>query len=239
MYIELQVNTATGFWSLYIDDVLIGAGNSLLIPLGIDRYSFRSESFELHDIDHHYLTDGDRLGPCEVLGFPPNFQSTAQWTPLSGTNLSQIQEFGNRPLPLQTPDDQVSYNLANAAGLRDYFGFAAPPCFGRILALAVNADGIAAVSSPSLDLLVKVGSLETVLINNNSLTGDYGIRQGIQQLNPVTGIFWTDADISAALFGYQMAGAGTARVTQLMVEKLVSSRNVPFDCGAGSYAFSS
>ncbi len=236
-FLELQVDTGTGTWALYVDDVLLQNG-FFGFPPNIDRISTRSESFEVHDVANFYVTDGDRLGPVRVIGFPPNFGSTHQWAPLVAPNLSQVQEFGNR-VGKNTPDDNQSYVEATTAGVTDYYGFPAPACFGRILALALNVDASAVAGSPSVDWLIRQTGLDTNLGGSAALIGGYTIQQGISMLNPVTGTFWTDADIAAALFGFSFAGSGDARVTQFMLEKVVSLRNVPFDCGFGSYSFTS
>ncbi len=236
-YLELGVNTDTGAWFLYANDVLLHQDISGLIPPGIDRYSILQNGFEDNDIDDHYAAT-TRLGPCRVTGFPPNFGSTNQWSPLAGTNLSQVQEFGNRP-GLNTPDDNQSYVEAVSGGLIDLYGFAAPACYGRILALALNADGSAIAGSPAIDYLIKLAGTTYNAGSSGSYIGGYGIQQGISELNPLTGTFWTDADIAGGLFGFQSGGLGDLRITQWMMEKLVSLRAVRFDCGQGSYSFTS
>lgn len=238
IYVELQVDTSTGTWALYVDDVLLQQQTGISIPSPIDRYSWLSEGFEQHSIDDHYCTDGDRLGPCRVTGFPPILGSTHQWTPLSGTNLSQVQEFGNRA-GLNTPDDNQSYVESSAAATTDFYGFGVPACYGRILALALNADGSAVAGSPSVDFLIKLAGAIYLAGSSDSYIGGYTIRQGVSLLNPLTGTYWTDADIGGGLFGFSMAGSGDLRITQWMGEKLVSLRAVPFNCGGGNRSYTS
>lgn len=238
VYIELFVDTVAGDWSLWVNDVLLQSQTGVSISGPIDRYSFRSESFESHLIDHHYLTDGEQLGPCRVTGFAPNSQSTHEWTPLISTNLSQIQEFGNRA-GLNTPDDDQSYNATSGTGNTDLFGFTSPNCYGKILALALNADGRYVLPTPSVNLVTKIGADRFTVSPALPYLGQYTIRQGIFELNPKTGDVWNDAELSGNLFGYQLTGSGEARVTQFCLEKLVSLRDTPYDCGAGSYSFTS
>lgn len=240
IYMELLCDPTAGTWSLYFNDVLIVSqtGVSFGISTPILQFSICSESFSVHDMDDLYCTSGNRLGPVQVTGFPPNIGSTHQWTPLTGTNVSQIQEFGNRiPLGLPTPDDGLSYVEASSSGTTDLYGFAEPACYGRILALALNVDGSAIIGSPSVNWLIKQEALLTNLGSSDAYIGGYTIRQGISELNPVTSTFWSDADIGSALFGFQFAGSGDARVTQFMLEKVVSLRSVPFSCGQGNYSF--
>lgn len=238
IYVELQVDTAAGTWAIYVNDVLLQQQTGVSIPGPIDRYSWLSQGFEQHSIDDHYCTDGDRLGPCRVTGFPPILGSTHQWTPLSGTNLSQVQEFGNRS-GLNTPDNDQSYVASAAAGTTDFYGFAVPACYGRILALALNADGSAVAGSPSVDFLIKLSGVVYPEGSSDAYVGGYTIRQGISMLNPATGTYWTDAEIGGGLFGFSLAGSGELRVTQWMAEKLVSLRAVPFNCGSGDRSFTS
>lgn len=239
VYVELQVDTSTGTWAIYVNDVLLQQQTGVSIPAGIDRFSLLTEGFTVHSIDDLYITDGERLGPCRVTGFAPNFGSTHQWSPLVAPNLSQIHEFGNRPDPLQTPDDNTSYVSASVVGTTDYYGFPAPACYGRILALALNVDGSAISGSPSVDFLIKIEATEYAAGFSDAYIGGYGIRQGISLLNPQTGTFWTDAEIAAALFGFRFAGSGELRVTQFMLEKLVSLRAVPYSCGGGAISYTS
>lgn len=238
MCIEIMVDTAAGAWALWINDDLLQS-QSVALPGPIDRYSFRSESFEAHDIDHHYLTDGEHLGPCYVNGFAPSLQSTHQWTPANDTNLSQIEEFGNRPDPLQTPDDDVSFNFSGVVGNFDLFGFPPQNCYGRILALALNADGRYVLPGSSVDLITKIGANLYDVGFPPAFDGLYSIRQAISELNPATGEVWNDGTIPSSLFGYRLAGSGSARITQFMLEKVVSLRVLPFTCGQGSYSFTS
>lgn len=236
LYYELFVDTASGTWAIYVNDVLLQTQTGVPLPGGIDRFSIQSQVFEANIIDDLYCTDGERLGPCRVTGFPPNFGSTHQWTPLEDTNLSQIQEFGNR-FGFNTPDDNQSYVAASSPGLTDYYGFAGPACYGRILALALNVDGSATAGSPSVDFLIKLAGTEFGAGSSDAYVGGYAIKQGIADRNPLTGVFWTDADIASGLFGYRMASSGSLKITQFMMEKLVSLRNVPFSCGQGSYSY--
>jgi len=234
-YIEL-VASASG-WSVYVDDVLDTA-QSVALPVGagMDRYSFIHFTFESCRIDDHYAAD-TRLGPCRVTGSPPAVGSTHQWAPLAGTNLSQVHEFGNLGTP--TPDGDTTYVASSNAGDLDLYQMTATACYGRVLAVALNASGRAAVSSPSVNLMFKaLGNLFTIG-SGASMGGVYRVSQAVAALNPSNSSTWTDSAITGSLFGYQMASGGTARVTQFFIEKLVSLRNMSFDCGQGSYGFSS
>lgn len=240
IFIELLCNPTNGTWSLYIDDVLIvsqiGVAFGLSTP--IIQFSLCAESFSVHDLDDLYLTDGNRLGPCQITGFPPNLQSTHQWNPLAGTNLSNVQEFGNRifTLGLPTPDDDSSFVYASATAT-DTYGFAKPACYGRILALVLNADAFALTGGPSVNFQVRVAGVAYPGAFSAAFGIIYGIQQSIFETNPANGLFWTDTDIASVLAGFTFAGSGTLRVTQFMAEKLVSLRGYPFECGGGSYSF--
>ena len=231
-YIEL-VCSATG-WAVYVDDVL-DTQQTVTMPIGtgMDRYSFQKFASEDFQLDDHYAAD-TRLGPCRVTGLPPAYGSTHQWSPLSGTNLSQVSEFGNRVS--STPDDDVTFVSSSSAGDQDLFGWRTPACYGRILALAVDVSGRALSGSPAVNPLFRVAG-NTYALGFGAVYGaSYAIQQAISPLNPATNATWTDEAIGGGLFGYQMAGSGTGRVTQVFIEKLVTLRNVSFDCGGESYS---
>jgi hypothetical protein len=237
LYIELVIDTAAGSWSLFFDDVLIVTQTGLTLQGPVTQFSLQSFGFSSHDIANLYVTDGARLGPCRAIGFPPVLQSTAQWSPLTPPNLSQISEFGNR-FALNTPDDNLSFVEAATDGLTDFYGFAAPACFGKILAFALNADGSAQSASPSLDFLIKILGTTYGSGTTQAYAGGYSTQQGLTELNPTTGQVWTDADIGNLLAGFSLTGGGDLRVTQFFGEKLVSLRTVPFDCGKGNRSYS-
>jgi hypothetical protein len=235
LYIELSIDTS-GSWSLFIDDEAITSQTGLTLQGPVTQFSLQSWTFEEHNVANLYCTDGARLGPCRAIGFPPVLQGAHGWNPLNPPNLSQVSEFGNR-VGLSTPDDNLSYVESATDGTVDMYGFTAPACFGKILALALNADGSAQTGSPSIDFLIQILGTQYPSGSTDAYAGSYSIQQGITLLNPSTGLPWTDADIGNGLFGFSLAGGGDLRITQFFGEKLVSLRTVPFDCGRGNQSY--
>ncbi len=126
------------------------------------------------------------------------------------------------------------------AGQLDYYGFAAPLCFGPILALALNVDGFQSMSSGgAVDFLIKIAGVEYSGGFTGEFGGNYQIQQAVTQLNPATNKLWTPGDIAGALFGFVFNGSGKLRVTQFFAEALVSLRTGPFDCGGGPFSYTS
>jgi hypothetical protein len=71
--------------------------------------------------------------------------------------------------------------------------------------------------------LIGLGTVRT-------LSGSYKFYQDLLERPPGVTDYWTDGDIEKALWGLS-SGAGKSRVTMLWIEKLVSLRNVPYQCG--------
>lgn len=237
VYFELQVDTGTGNWAVFADDVLLQSGTSGLIPAGIDRYSHIQHGFEDHNIDDHYCSDGAQLGPCRVTGFPPSTDAIAGWVPAAGaSHVAMVGEFGNRA-GLNTPDNLDTYVQSNAAPQTDTFNFVSPACYGRILALALNVDALQISPTTAANLITRRGGTIYTIGTTPSFTSDFLIYQVVSSTSPVTGTFWDDPEIAATQFGYVSAGSGISDVTQFFLEKLVSLRNVPFRCAGGNYSF--
>ena len=63
----------------------------------------------------------------------------------------------------------------------------------------------------------------------------YTVKQVISQSN--AGATWVDGAIENAWWGVQ-AGVGASVVTQLVLEKVTTRRNLPYQCGQlGSYCY--
>lgn len=232
-YIEV---VSTQFdWAVYVDDVLDQSG-SYAFPFTPTAFSWQKFSFEIHDKDDAYCAT-DRLGPVRVTGFGPSVQGAQQWARAGGSNnLSQIGEFGNLGSPV--PDGDATYVSTSSGGAFDLYGFTAPGCFGRIIGLALNADGrLVSGTPPQLVLLAQKSGTQYPIGVTDPLDASYAMRQACCDVSPATGTFWTDREIASTQFGYQFSGATTARVTQFFLEKVTSLRAVPFKCGQGSYSF--
>lgn len=247
-YVELEVTFGLGgFVRLVIDDVEevsfvanVGQG-AVRNP---DRFTIRLQNlgggYRYGDL---YVAN-EQLGPCRVVPLLFTDNAAVQgWAPKSSTNLSQISDhlpddvFGDG-----VPDGDKTYVESSAAGATDMYFSGPPPCFGLVLAVALNCCSVARAGTPGVNFMLQQPGLLTTLGSVSVPAAApplkaYQTDQAIAQINPKTGVEWIDREIQIASWGYQMAGSGTVRLTAAWLEKLVSLRAVPFTCGIGSYAY--
>ncbi len=254
-YVELDVQFGVGgYIKMYVDDVLVYSATSLTVGhTNPDRWTWRWESFGVDGLtmDDLYIAN-EVLGPCRVTSTWPagpgplnQWARTGVWFPLATpSNWEAVSDHWITHGP-PTHDSDASYISATHTGhLRDYFTMTPFPCYGRILAVALNAAGRngLTINAPGVDLILRAkptDPTETVLAAGQLWRADlaYGIVQAISLENPATGSTWIDKAVNGAFWGVRSAGVGTSRVTQVFLEKLVTLRDVPFNCGQSSYAF--
>ena len=199
--------------------------------------------------------NNSRLGPVRVAIYTPCADRRSQWTAhTAATVTGQFQCVNDLPgftLPGDPggacPDMDYSYIGATAINQLDlfslgrYVGSTLTPgldCYAAILGVALSvcvrepsglAQSLAVWPNPS------AGGSYTVLASP-AVPASYAIVQAIGETNPASGGIWTDGDIANAWWG-MVSGAGAPRVTQIVLEKATTLRNVPYNCGQlGSYA---
>jgi hypothetical protein len=207
--------------------------------------------------DNSGLWNNTRLGPCEVALYYMFSDVQNQWVrqgtePGTG-NSGAINELPHATYSGQAPDEAVSYTGAAVIGLTDYFlcGYltgenrTSPPgvqgmdCYGLILGICMSACILDPVQTHQQLLVVPQPSTGTPYDVGSPIatTNGYFTSQAVTEINPATNMAWTDGDAGAAWWGIECL-AGTPNLTQLVLEKVTSTRAVPYSCGgAQSYTY--
>jgi len=234
-----------GKLKVFVDSVQIY--EDLNVNLGTtnpDRFSLRLEAFGTQGMtfDDLYVADS-RLGLCRIITtLPMEDGSPDEWTPTPAGNSYENVDDRNFTTLSNRPDEDTTRLDAASAGLTSVFRFAESTCFGRILAVAVNATVKNPLgASPSIKLVVQPDPTDLTIteLSETTLTTSYATYQAMLNLSPLTGTFWTDTELAAAKWGVRSGGSGAGRVTAMFVEKLVSMEGLSYDCGGGtsSYAY--
>lgn len=233
---------------VWIDDIAVVQMDGTVSLSGTpDRAGYRWENFGSIGIilDDYVQSDGSgalnntRLGPLEIVTIYPSGNGfTSGWTSANGhadyTNVNQV---------VNAPDSDLLY-ISGTDSASDLFMVATPACIGLILGIGFNglARGVSSLASMDLACAPEAGLLPTVQLGNFAVVSAptlYTVYQAISETNLATGQNnWTDGDIGRAWWGPELS-ANSCRVGQINLEKVVSLRAVPFDCGqgAGSYTF--
>lgn len=266
-FLELKVSVSGGTCSyeLWLDgSLMLGTGGVLTMAgsfpctaASIDRFTHRWEALGARGInlDDYYILDTvagdgmvDRLGPVRVTGLQVTADaSKGNWTPSTGTTLTPVE--ADVPVPGgQSPDGDLTYMSPGSAADVALFNLFTSPCFGRVLAVVLNACGRKVTGSPTFDAVVRsrtglhqIGSTQLAFatpghyFNLPATMDDYFTYQKIMALSPDSGTYWTDREITTDAWGVR--STGSQRMTQIYLEKLTTLAAVPYDCGQASYGF--
>lgn len=259
-YIEVNVIFGTSAsYEIWIEDVKewdqSGVGLVANLP---DRITYRVDTGAdvswTHDNINYASSDpvetlSNRRGPQRVTGLYPIALGIDQWNLGAGANsLYAIADSNFGSGYAHVPDGEGTYLQPASLNVLELVQMLKSPCFGRNYAVAVNACAKPITGAQSLDLVLRQRTL-TTNVGTHALTDfgtqfttlpalqGYGTYQSIIELSPATGLVFTDAEISNALWGAR--GLSTDQhLTQLYIEKLTSiDPTLPFDCGSFSYAF--
>lgn len=240
---EMRVDCGAGRVRMWLDRVLEFDGSGLATGAGVDRVTWRWQSFGQIGMagDHFAVASDDSVGSERIdssliTGLPPiaDYAIDAGWTPNSG--VSHFPKVGE--LTGVNPDDDGGYLAGSGASGDDLFTFQEPNCFGLNLAVALNIDRRLTSGAPEVipRLLHPESGAAVDLGASDALTSGYRYQQFLMITDPVAGDYWTDANLFASAFGFRGAGSGASRVTFLHLEKLTSLRGLPFSCGdEGNY----
>ena len=124
------------------------------------------------------------LGALRLYAMPPTANASVQWTPLSGTNWSEVSEV--------PPDGDTSYNSSGTVGQIDQYVY---PLAG------VPAGASIKFVQHELDMRVDSGSRSVASVaggviaaTSQALGNGYHIYPTAYDLNPVTGLPWAAGD---------------------------------------------
>jgi hypothetical protein len=236
--LELSVSnfgSSSTAWTLYLNDVrlIFGTVDTSAYSLP-DRFTLCNQPvagsiFNGVIFDNVYAADS-RLGPVYISSLLPTGDASGNWITIPGP--TRYASVDDSAASLSVYPDGNSSTIAPGASTNQLFLFGQSPCYGRNLGVMVNVcyrsgsvDGIVLQQSAIYDL----GPLPA----NGSTFHTY---QQFAAVSFVSGTYWTDAEIKGAFWGVGNA-AGSVVVTQMFLEKLVSLRNVPFNCGSANYSF--
>jgi len=122
---------------------------------------------------------------------------STQWTPLTSTNVSQINE--------TLVDDDTSYNLSSTVGQIDAF---VPRNLGTttpILAVQTNLTARKDdVGARSIAADVYDGTTDHINANSHGLLSSYTDFLDVYETDPSTSAQWTQSGFNARQFGYKM-----------------------------------
>jgi hypothetical protein len=159
------------------------------------------------NMDDLYILDGSGgapwnnfLGDCRVdARLPTGPGAQAQWTPLTGANWQNVDE--------PTPNDDTDYCSAATVGLTDSHAFQDAPVVGAAIYGVQHCLNLKKTDAGGclVQPIIRAGvtNYPGASISPSTVYG-YGFQMA--QLNPATGVAWTEAAFNAAEFGYTRVG---------------------------------
>ncbi len=166
------------------------------------------------------------------------------WTPnIPGPNWVMLSEFVGGPLPppmFNCHDQDVTYAASAVAGQRDMYRITPGPIptlgimgvqfYAYFQALGgVDATvNLVATSPGAVDYVYGPFTIPFGYINPGDATVIYrGIRSAALEVDPETGLDWTDARLALWSFGFENVAGTSVRATQLFVSKLMGTPAAP------------
>lgn len=252
-FLEFRARISTsGYFELAKDGVQVIRQNANTQANTHDfanRITFRQDqSATGYFIDHYAIadnnggaTDDDFIGPIRIQTQWPDEDAGNAWTRSTGLSSFENVDDKIRAGHVGDPagDGDTAYNSALSSPADDLFLFKNMDCFGLNLGAAVTAAVRSTGSPASLVGIFQSGgsifelSAPIILAPSSA----YSILQWRATVNPQTLGVWKDRDLNASAFGIRQLSGGPTRCTQILLEKVTSLGNSPFDCGAKSYAF--
>lgn len=210
-YIEAKVfvHDTTGTVEVKINEVsqfsLTGLDTRNGTPTTIDNLRIGNTGTATAAYDDLYILDtsgsaptNDFLGDCRVQAiFPSTAGNSAQWTPLSSTNVSNVDE--------TTPDGDTSYNSSSTANQIDSFNYtdltpSSATVYGVQYCLYARKDD---AGTRTIAPLARIGSTDYPSATTHNLSTSYAYYLQIHEQSPATSSAWTVSEINGAEFGYK------------------------------------
>jgi hypothetical protein len=220
------------------DRILIGSQNGT--TFGVDSQPFFGLTFaNVTFVDGQGIAPWNaRLGPVRISTQSPNADAGGNWniTPNTITNRYQAVDDLYPSDGNGSPDGDHTYiSPLTLANNNQWFTVAGAPCFGLVFGVMVNMcfRGASGSTTCTANLLQQT---DQTIVGSATVTGLYQTAQVFQQTSLATGIFFTDVEIAGALWGVSTGSPGLM-LTQFYLEKIVSLRNTPYNCGQSSYSF--
>lgn len=252
IYLEVRVSNfgSAARVQLWVNDVNVlstTAATGADVPDRISLCALYNAAGAGTMFDNVYMLDGqgpapwnDRLGPVEISTVSPISDASGNWTStVNGVVVSPPIYTAITDIPgvdsHGSPDGDYSYISPVALNTNQVFAFAGPLCYGLVLGVNVCQCFRGATGSTTSNAILIDGS--TVYnLGGNVVNGGYHTCQVFVGFSPATGTNWTDAEISGNLWGALTTSPGLM-LTQMYLEKITSLRDVPYNCGSGSYSF--
>ena len=198
---EIRLNGAT-----VLDETGIDTNYSVLYGERICQLGIRGDTAAFGGyvyIDDVYITTGEFLGPIKIYSFLPTSNGThTDFTPLSGSNYENVDE--------AAPDDDTSYNTADAVGEKDTYNFTVSGVTGNIKGVGVRTfQSKVGTLGITTKAITRVNSTDYQGDKTDSPAEGYGVYHDYFSVNPDTSNPWTVSDVTSAEFGVEVTGFST------------------------------
>lgn len=260
-------------WEFRVNGVVVAHAASPISNKLPDRMSIRFQGFGPPgiNVDNMVFWDGrnddhlgfnDFLGPCRITTLWPTTDLNNGWVPTPGpTRSAMLSDLpfavgGDHPPDASgSPDGDPSYVAGSGSPLllnvSQLYSRLYSPCFGRNLAVALNAVCRPLVTGQAVQYIVQPLSMLHVLANvgvtqfpgtgytlgQRPALNNYANYQIIVPNNPEGNVVWTDSVIQSAAWGFGAGSTGQFRATQMNLEKLTSLLPLSYGCGGGNYVY--
>lgn len=187
----------------------------------------------------------DRNGPSCVTGeIVGTLAQSGAWPVGAGSSILEAVADRFSVGYLNVPDGTASYIITGSGDV--LFNSGSSPCFGLVLAAALNLCAAPTDPTPTITGILKdrtltqnLGTVTVVDTTNTLVPGTpalfgFATYQMIA-MNPPAGGIWNDSQIVNDRWG--AAASGLLKLTQVYVEKVTDLTGRKFGCGESSYAF--
>jgi len=211
-YIEFKVkcHNTNGEYEVKVDGITIASATGVDTQAGSNAYhdsvQFEGVSVAYPYWDDLYICDStgsqnnDFLGNQRVSAiFPSGGDVTADWETVvpAGNHYEAVNE--------EKVDNDSSYIEDDDSGNRDIWNYGSVPIYGQIQGLQINTDCKETDATDfTLITVIKSGGTEYDDSPQAAGGGDWLTLVRIAELDPDTGVLWTESGINNAAFGVKV-----------------------------------
>jgi hypothetical protein len=198
-YVEATLDTAAGTISVYVDGNLVCSASGITFAASISNYQlYASSAGGTIDWDDHYVTDGDRLGPCRCVTLAPAADTAqANSTPSTGTARHSCVD----DIPSNGDTDYVSDSTVNDS---DLYTINALPVGSLVEAMqTILMSRIDDATPHNIESVIQSGGV-AASGSAYTNTSNYGVKRDIFLTDPATGSAWTEAGIDNLEIGWKI-----------------------------------